>query len=243
VARQPDVQRYAQVIDDDVRSDLRHGLTRQCERKERTPDGDEDQNVFDIEQGVAISLFVKDRKREKSVWHSDFWGKRLAKYQAAAESSMASIAWEQVWPDSPDWLLRPRDEILARSYRLFWSVPAIFSPLGDPAPGIVTTQDEFAISFSREEAKNKVRQIIKTSTEEEARHLFRLCSQNQWSYVRAKTELPNLNLDKAAVELVYRPFDNRWTIWDRNVAVHRRERVMRHMLRPNLALLTARSNK
>jgi predicted helicase len=70
-----------------------------------------------------------------------------------------------------------------------------------------------------------------------------LCSQDQWSYTRAKAELPRLNLTEAAVELTYRPFDSRWTIWDRNVAVHRRERVMRHMLQPNLALLTARSNK
>jgi len=72
---------------------------------------------------------------------------------------------------------------------------------------------------------------------------FRLCSQSQWSYARSKAELPSVNLDKATVEIVYRPFDNRWTIWDRNVAVHRRERVMQHMLQSNLALLTARSNK
>jgi len=115
--------------------------------------------------------------------------------------------------------------------------------LGDPAPGIVTTQDEFAISFSADEARAKVRKLLNTSTEKEAREIFRLCSQSQWSYTRAKAELPKVDLRKAAVELVYRPFDSRWTIWNRNVAVHRRERVMQHMLQPNLALLTARSNK
>ncbi|HXI87630.1 MAG TPA: type ISP restriction/modification enzyme [Parvularculaceae bacterium] len=35
----------------------------------------------------------------------------------------------------------------------------------------------------------------------------------------------------------------RWTIWDRHVAVHRRERVMRHMLQKNLALVTSRLTK
>ncbi len=29
--------------------------------------------------------------------------------------------------------------------------------------------------------------------------------------------------------ILYQPFDNRWTIWDRNVVVHRRERVTKHM--------------
>ena len=33
-----------------------HGNTK---KKERTPDGSKDENVFDIEQGVAISIFVK----------------------------------------------------------------------------------------------------------------------------------------------------------------------------------------
>ncbi|MGH8678305.1 MAG: type ISP restriction/modification enzyme [Burkholderiales bacterium] len=50
----------------------------------------------------------------------------------------------------------------------------------------------------------------------------------------------SLDVAEATVELVYRPFDNRWTIWDRNVAVHRRERVMRHMLHENIGLIYVR---
>jgi len=33
--------------------------------------------------------------------------------------------------------------------------------------------------------------------------------------------------------ILYRPFDARWTVYDSNVAVHRRERVMNHMLADN----------
>jgi predicted helicase len=217
-----------------------HGNSR---KKERAPDGSEDKNVFDIEQGVAISLFIKLRESERLARHAEIWGTRQAKYEWAASSSVRRINWTNLSPGAPDWLLRPRDEQLAQSYRKFWSIPAIFSAIGDPAPGIVTTQDEFAISFSPEEAINKVRRLMDTSSEEEARRLYRLCSQRQWNYSRAKVELRNVNLKSAVAPLVYRPFDNRWTVWDRNVAVHRRERVMRHMLKPNISLMTARSNK
>jgi predicted helicase len=210
---------------------------------ESGPDGSKDENVFDIKKGVAISLFVKGKGLEPGVWYHDIWGTRLSKYRALASGTKASITWKRLTPDAPDWLFRPQDAKIAKKYRTFWSIPSIFSPLGDPAPGIVTTQDEFAISFSPDDAKKKVQNLLKTSSEEEARRHFRLCSQNQWSYARSKLELPNINLNKAAVEVLYRPFDKRWTIWDRNVAVHRRERVMQHMLQPNLALLTARSNK
>ncbi|MEZ5832596.1 MAG: type ISP restriction/modification enzyme [Dongiaceae bacterium] len=212
-------------------------------KKERAPDGSEDENVFDIKQGVAISVFIKGRNIERGVWHGDLWGKRLAKYSAVALGSKSSISWRRLKPGAPDWLLRPQNRTLAASYRAFWSIPTIFSPLGDPAPGIVTTQDQFAISFSAGEARDKVKRLLATSSERDARKLFRLCSQDQWSYATAKEELPKINLSTATVELTYRPFDNRWTIWDRNVAVHRRERVMSHMLQSNLALLTARSNK
>jgi predicted helicase len=47
-----------------------HGNTK---KKERAPDGSEDKNVFDIEQGVAISLLVKRAGLERAVWRGDLW--------------------------------------------------------------------------------------------------------------------------------------------------------------------------
>jgi predicted helicase len=128
-------------------------------------------------------------------------------------------------------------------YERGWSIATAMSCNGDPAPGIVTTHDEFAISWSREEAVEKVERFLATSTEDEARAIWRLCSQDQWNYSRAKQELSTGEWRDHVVPILYRPFDTRWTVYDRNVAVHRRERVMNHMLRPNVALVTARSNK
>ena len=49
-------------------------------KKERAPDGTKDENVFDIQQGVAIGLFIK-RVRGKAkpaiVRHADLWGVRI----------------------------------------------------------------------------------------------------------------------------------------------------------------------
>jgi predicted helicase len=115
--------------------------------------------------------------------------------------------------------------------------------MGDPAPGFLTTQDEFAISFGKDEAAKKVAAFLATSDEKEARRLFRLCSQDQWSFERAKKELPDIDLSHSIVNVNYRPFDERWTVWDRNVAVHRRERVNKHLLNENIALLTTKITK
>jgi len=48
-----------------------------AKKKEKSPDGSKDENVFDIQQGVAIALFVK-RKNETGckVHYSEIWGQR-----------------------------------------------------------------------------------------------------------------------------------------------------------------------
>jgi hypothetical protein len=142
---------------------------------------------------------------------------------------------------APDWLFKPQDLTLAREYREFWSIPVIFAPLRDPAPGFATQHDEFAISYSRAEAINKVQEFLRSENERQARQQFSLCAQSQWQYKRAKEELAKLDLTAHAKEITYRPYDDRWTIWDRNVAVHRRLRVSHHLLIDNLALIVAKN--
>lgn len=209
-----------------------------AKKKERAPDGSKDENVFDIEQGVAISLMVKRPGLAKGVWRADWWGDRQAKYDRAAHETFSPDLLEPVEVVKPLSLFTRRDVVAERGYAELWSVADIFGRNGDPAPGIVTTHDEFAISFTPEEAVEKVERLLATKTEDEARALFRLCSQEQWSYERAKTELPLIDLRGSAVRLSYAPFDDRWTIWDQNVAVHRRLRVSEHLSTYNIALLS-----
>lgn len=211
-----------------------------AKKKECAPDGSDDQNVFDIEQGVAISLFVKHKGATKGVFHADLWGRRLDKYRTAADLGLKNVTWKKLEPAAPNFLLVPYNNDLAEVYRKFWSVPEIFSPNGDPAPGIVTTHDEFAISFSAAEASDKVKKFLQTHDEDEARNIFRLCTQKQWSYEDSKKNLPLINLREKIVSVLYRPFDIRWTVWDSHVAVHRRERVMQHMLQDNSAIVISR---
>lgn len=220
-------------------------------KKERAPDGGRDENVFDIQQGVAISLFVKmavDNNSFAQVCHTDIWGKRGAvtedgKYGwlVTNDVNSATANSEGVFPSPPQHLFVPRDEELIDEYEAAWPIPKIFSPSGDPAPGIVTTHDQFAISWTRKEATSKVERLLSTTSEKEAREIWRLCSQNQWQYDRAKRELAEGSWRERIETVLYRPFDLRVTVFDRNVAVHRRERVMRHMLAgDNLGLISVR---
>ena len=45
-------------------------------KKEICPDGSKDVNVFDIQQGVSIGIFIKRQKKEGTakIYHSDLYG-------------------------------------------------------------------------------------------------------------------------------------------------------------------------
>lgn len=215
-------------------------------KREQTPNDIKDENVFDIQQGVAIAILIKRNMivSKCTVKRADLWGSRESKYEWLAEHEIGNTKWEDITPTAAPWFFVKQDAGLLAEYNEGWSVAEIFKPNGDPAPGVVTTQDEFAISWTKENAIEKAERFLATQNEGEARQLFRLCSQSQWNYANAKKDLADGTWKKLITPILYRPFDVRWTIWDSNVAVHRRERVFKHVVgRENIVLITARSNK
>jgi type I restriction-modification system DNA methylase subunit len=223
-----------------------------AKKKEVAPDGSPDKNVFDIQQGVAIFIAIRlgsgsavARQAELSeIRHGELWGGRNAKNEALWAGTVQALCGQDVSPESPPWRFKPTNKKVEASYVTGFSVAELFSPNGRPAPGIVTTQDQFAISWSKHEATQKVEALLATTNEAEARRIFRLCSQKQWNYDVAKKELPTADWKRLIMPISYRPFDDRFTVYNSNVAVHRRDRVMRHfILGANFGLGTARSNK
>lgn len=248
----------ARTFDDIYILDL-HGNSK---KKERAPGGSKDENVFAIQQGIAIGIFVKWRNAQTRssavVHHADLWGLREVyksdaegqrvlvggKYSWLLEHDLASTDWTILDSREPFYLFAPQDTRYLEEYEASWSIPAIFQLPEAPAPGIITCHDDFAISWNRAEAVRKVERLLATESEAEARQLFHLCAQNQWQYTAAKKELAQDNWQQDLVEILYRPFDKRWTVFNRHVAVHRRERVMRHMLAgENIGLAVGRAGQ
>ena len=221
-------------------------------KQERAPDGTRDEGVFDIQQGVAIGLFIKKRSMNKSlarVFHADLWGKREetgggGKYNWLAENDMGTTEWEELTPQSPLYLFVPRDESLSGEYATGWAANEIFSRENGAAQGIVTTHDEFAISWTREEAIEKVERFLTTDSEAETQRIWNLRSTRDWQYENAKRALRDDAWRNQVVPILYRPFDNRVTVINRNVAVHRREKAIYHVLgKKNLGLCLGKASQ
>lgn len=75
------------------------------QKKEKCPDGSKDENVFDIKQGVSISLFIKNSKiKDRKIFYSDVYGKRNEKYIWLDRNVFSSVEWQELKPESPNYL-------------------------------------------------------------------------------------------------------------------------------------------
>ena len=205
-----------------------HGNTK---KKERTPEGGKDENVFDIEQGVAISLLVKKQGLSPAVYHADLWGERHAKYRALLETEKGGVEWTKLQPSSPFYLFIPQDEALREEYDRGWRVTEIF-PVH--SVGISTARDRLTIQHTEDEIWKRVQDFAGLEGEA-ARKKYTLGKDTRdWKVALAQRDLRDSGLSQDhVVPITYRPFDTRYTYYtghSRGFHCMPRGKVMHHML-------------
>ncbi|GAA8136223.1 DNA methyltransferase [Helicobacter pylori] len=128
-----------------------HGNAR---KKEKTPQGADDENVFNIMQGVSINLFVKKAQTTKQKIHYyDVYGERAEKYAFLAQNDLNSIEWLELIPREPFYLLLPLKTRLLDEYEQGFSVKDMFQI---SSVGIVTGRDRIFIANNTESLKEQV---------------------------------------------------------------------------------------
>ena len=221
-----------------------------AKKKERAPDGGKDENVFDIQQGVAVSLFVKRKDAGDApawVFHADLWGAREAgsdggKYGWLAANDVETTTWAELAPKPPLFLFVPRDEERAEEYEAGRKLADIF-PVN--SVGIVTARDRLAIQWTADDMRRVAEDFASRETED-ARAFYQLGKDvRDWKVTDAQQDiLAHPEAGVRPVPILYRPFDVRFTCWtgrSRGFICRPRPEVMRHMLAGrNLGLISCR---
>ncbi len=128
-----------------------HGNAR---KKEETPQGAKDENVFNIKQGVSINLFVKKAQTTKQKIHYyDVYGERAEKYVFLAQNDLNGIEWLELAPREPFYSLLPLETRLLDEYEQGFSVQKMFQI---SSVGIVTGRDRIFIANNTESLKEQV---------------------------------------------------------------------------------------
>ncbi len=213
-------------------------------KKEKCPDGSKDENIFDIRQGVAITLFIKKKgeKKECKVYHSEIWGLREVKYEWLLENDIKTIKkWQKISPKSEFYLFIPRDEELLERYKKYPRITEIF-PLN--GVGMTTARDRFVIDRDRKTLENRIRLFKNSKYSDDDLHVFfQINKKKGWSIRKAWNMLQPIldsDLDNFILPVLYRPFDVQWIFYHDSVVWRTVKRVMRHMMQENLGLVTVR---
>ena len=180
-------------------------------KKETCPDGSKDENVFDIMQGVSINLFVKTGKKSK-----DELGKVYHKDLYGLRQNKYDFLDEATIENVGYKELKPKEP-------MYFFVPKDFE-----------LQEEYDKGFKIDELF-KISSVSVVTANDSV-----LVDINENNLLKKVNEAFG-NADKSFVERYnYRPFDDRYIYYDVQKIERPRESTMRHMKKPNIAILTCR---
>src|SRR5665648_737022 len=129
-------------------------------KKEKAPDGGKDENIFNIQQGVSINIFVRKAGEKKGlgmVQHAELYGKREDKFKTLNESDLKNVKWGKLKYSEPFYFFVPKDFGAIDEYRSGFKVNDLFKL---NSVGIVTSRDAFLISDNKIILENKLRYIL-----------------------------------------------------------------------------------
>jgi predicted helicase len=220
----------------DVRILDLHGSSKKLEE---TPDGKKDENVFDIQQGVGISLFINPvGECSRKVSHAELWGERASKYDALTRSVASSSRWQTVESAPPHYFFVPKNFDLSSEYR---SAPALSDVFPEQNAGIQTKNDGFVYAMTRTAIEERIADLRSERADRIAQK-YDLSLDGHWDIHAAKEDI--CKNKGVFVEVLNKPFDKRWTYYTAKTSgfmARPRAPVMRCGLIPNRILLTVRN--
>jgi len=99
-------------------------------KKEVSPDGSPDTNVFDIQQGVSVNFFIKTGKKQSGhlakVHHFDLYGDRNHKYEYLLSQSVQNVPFKVLPNKPPMFYWVHKDYKKQASYSKGFSVKQLF---------------------------------------------------------------------------------------------------------------------
>ncbi len=212
-------------------------------KKETTPEGGKDENVFDIRQGTAIAIFIK-RKGAKSckVVYRDIYGTREEKYDWLEKQEFKKKDYSSLKPESPWYIFINRNEEGLKYFNSWPRITEIF-PLN--SSGIKTHRDQFVIAFKASELEQKVRQFSNLKFPDDfIKDAYGLDNSETWSISDARKQVSeDKNIFEKFNAIHYRPFDTRIIVYSDDLIDRSRRDVMQHLLKDNLAITVGRQGQ
>ena len=196
-------------------------------------------NVFDIQQGVAITIGAAHAEGKKRIRHLDCWGSREEKYETLSAVGLTTEGWLDLQPRNPEFFLIPYDDTNADEYRSF---PSLSDLMPVNSCGVKTHRDKFLIDYGREDLIARFEHVASEADLSALRTRYGIRDTVHWRLEAARKKIASANVRQYIRPITYRPLDNRWIYYNPSIIEKGDSKypTLRHMLHENRALLASR---
>ena len=212
-------------------------------KNEVCPNGSPDDNVFDINQGVGISILSKtpDRSSVSKVDLSDLWGSRDFKYRTLGKIAASQTSFQEHIPKQPYFAFALVDGDIEDEYRNF---VALDEAIPFNKAGFVSGRDDFAVDFEVEPLEARISDFLNPKNSDNTIR-ERYSIRDAGGYVLAKRRQQALAAELKASNIIrrvqHRPFDYRFVAYSEAILTSPQKAAMNQLIAGNnIALCLSR---
>ncbi|MGH1353051.1 MAG: type ISP restriction/modification enzyme [Methyloligellaceae bacterium] len=203
-----------------------------AKKREISPDGTSDKNVFDIQQGVAIIIAVKKAGNSKEnaaiadVYFVDLWGSRLSKQEYLFVKGLSIFSNQATNPSPDDFTFKPKTGDPESTYYDGFQVTELFLKNNS---GFVSARDQVLVGFDKKDVEKVLDDFSALEENEFRKRYNNLKDSRDWTYSGARKDAKNATV----IDTVYRPLDIRFipfTSSSKGILSYPRYEIMHHMI-------------
>ncbi|MEX0598963.1 MAG: type ISP restriction/modification enzyme, partial [Candidatus Paceibacterota bacterium] len=211
-------------------------------KKEVSPDGSPDVNVFNILQGVSINFFVKKKKSKNElaeVYHSEIYGAREKKFDILLNSNVKDLGYQKIKPRPPFYFFQDKNYKIFSTYEKGFKVSELF-PVN--VLGFQTHRDDFAISTSKVVLEKRIYDFINLDNDVKyLKEKYSINESNSWKIEKQRRLIKEEEITSLISKSAYRPFDEQYVTFDKAINDRPRTELIQHVIgKENISLLCSR---
>lgn len=209
-------------------------------KKEKSPDGSKDENIFDIQQGVALHILVKNNKEKAnelaSLYYYSLYGSRNLKYKFLDQNKLTSIKWTKILPQSNNYFFYPINVENQTEYQTGIPLNELFPVYNS---GVSTDRDPLFIDLDMPALSDRMKVLLSGEYSEDFKNEYRV--HDSGSYKATEKLRDKSFSSEFLTNIQYRIFDERPIYYDREIISRPASKAFRHIFqKENIGIIFKR---
>ncbi len=211
---------------------------------EKTPEGEKDQNVFDIRVGTAIMFLVKTKNKKKNtfaeLYYRDLYGEREFKYNFLNTKNIFSTfrKKDKIKIDENHFFFEKKKFNNQKLYDKFWAINEIFIK---KAMGVSTHRDHFVIDDNKDVLEKRLSNFINLDlAQKEKEKLFKIKDNRDFKVSNLISNFKKIEQEKFN-KFAFKAFQFKTIYYNNKLIDYDRISIMHNFINhDNIGLVTVR---